>query len=321
MLEVDEIEVRYGDAVAVDRVSLRVERGEVVCVLGPSGSGKSSLLRAVAGLETPTAGAVRWDGVDVTRTPPHTRGFGLVFQDFALFPHRDVAGNVGFGLRMQGREPRARVAEVLALVGLIGYESRSPSTLSGGESQRVALARALAPGAGLLLLDEPLGSLDRPLRERLTVELRRLLHEIDAAVVHVTHDQQEALAIADRIVVLRDGRVAQAGTPVDVWRRPADEFVARFLGFANLIPLPWRGIDGDGLLVVPPDAVSLGGSGGVDVDAVVTDVSFRGAMFVAFVDADGVGLEVPVSTSSLPAPGDRVHLTIRRDLTSVVPRG
>ncbi|HVM55658.1 MAG TPA: ABC transporter ATP-binding protein [Acidimicrobiales bacterium] len=311
MLEVDGVEVRFGDHVAVAGVSMVVERGEVVCLLGPSGSGKTSLLRAVAGLETPAAGAIRWDGRDVTREPTHRRGFGLVFQDFALFPHRSVAANVGFGLRMRGEPVEERVAEVLALVGLEGYGSRMPSTLSGGEQQRVALARAVAPGCELLLMDEPLGSLDRPLRERLTGELRAMLHDLGVAVVHVTHDQQEALAIADRVVVLRDGRVAQAGTPPEVWRRPADEFVARFLGFANLLPHP------DGLLVVPPDAVSLGPEG---EPGTVTAVTFRGTGFAVTVAVDGgASLEVPVRSEAIPAPGDRVRVAIEARLTSVVP--
>ena len=221
MLEVDDLTVRFGATTAVDRVSLRVDSGEIVCVLGPSGSGKSSLLRAVAGLERPASGTVRLDGRDVTATPPHERGIGLVFQDFALFPHLDVAGNVGFGLRMRGRPSATAVRDALALVGLSGYEDRAIDTLSGGEAQRVALARALAPRPPLLLLDEPLGSLDRPLRARLTRELKRLLHELDVAAVHVTHDQHEALALADRVVVVRDGRVAQDGTPVEVWRGPS----------------------------------------------------------------------------------------------------
>jgi thiamine transport system ATP-binding protein len=203
------------------------------------------------------------------------------------------------------------VGEVLRLVGLAGYERRMPDTLSGGEAQRVALARALAPGSGLLLLDEPFGSLDRPLRERLTVELRALLGDLHVAAIHVTHDQQEALAIADRIVVLRDGRVVQAGTPIEVWRRPADEWVARFLGFANLVP-----VEG-GVRVIPPDAVSLARYG---LPGAVTAVTFRALGFVATVALDaGHALEVPVTGDHLPEVGDRVAVAVDARLTSVVP--
>jgi len=307
MLEAEEIVVRYGERTAVDHVSLQARRGEIVALLGPSGSGKSSLLRAIAGLEPLAGGRVRWDGVDVTSTATHRRGMGFVFQDFALFPHLDVAGNVGFGTRGAG------VTEALELVGLAGYERRGIDTLSGGESQRVALARALAPRPGLLLLDEPLGSLDRPLRERLTLDLRRLLHELDLAAVHVTHDQHEALVIADRVVLLRDGRVAQEGAPADVWRRPADEWVARFLGLTNVVPAG----DGAHVRVHPPESLSLGASGEAGV---VDAVTFRSGGFVASVRLDGgATLEVPVGAAPAPAVGDRTHVAIDSRLTVVVP--
>jgi thiamine transport system ATP-binding protein len=308
MLEVDEVSVRYADRTVVDRVSLTAGRGEVVCLLGASGSGKTSLLRAIAGLE-PSTGSIRWDGRELRGVPTHERNVGFVFQDFALFPHRSVGENVAFGPRMRG-VPRD-VGYVLRLVGLSGYEGRSPSTLSGGEAQRVALARALAGGGQLLLMDEPLGSLDRPLRERLTVELRALLHGLGVAVVHVTHDQHEALAIADRVVLLRDGRVVQSGAPADVWRVPADAEVARFLGFANLVP------EGDGVRVLPPDAVSLGGRG---EPGVVRAVTFRGTGFAVTVDLDaGHPLEIPVRADAMPAVGDRVHVVVEARRTVVVP--
>ena len=310
MLEVDGLEVRYGTRVAVTGASMSVAPGEIVCLLGPSGSGKTSLLRGIAGLERPTAGRVRWAGDDVTDVPPHERRFGMVFQDFALFPHRDVGDNVAFGLRMRGLD-RDRVAEMLDLVGLDGYERRSPATLSGGEAQRVALARALAPGSVVLLLDEPLGALDRPLRARLTSELRALVRELGVAAVHVTHDQQEALAIADRVAVLRDGRIVQVGTPAEVWRRPVDEGVARFLGFANLLA------DAGGVRVVPPDAVSLGADGRAGA---VRSVTFTGGGFAVVVDLDdGVALEVPVRSDAIPALGDRVRVVVDARLTTVVP--
>jgi thiamine transport system ATP-binding protein len=312
VLAVRGLVVRFGDHVAVDGVDLDVAAGEIVCVLGPSGSGKSSLLRAVAGLEAAAAGAVALGGHDITAVAAHERGVGFVFQDFALFPHRDVADNVAFGLRMQGRRDDGRVAAALGLVGLPGYERRDIATLSGGEAQRVALARALAPQPAVLLLDEPLGSLDRPLRERLTRELRALLHDLDVAVVHVTHDQHEALAIADRVVVLRDGRIAQAGTPVEVWRAPADEWVARFLGFANVLAA------GEGRVrVVPPDAVHLAPGGD---PATVLSVAFTGGGFAVEVRRDdGTTLTVPVAADGVPAVGARVGVVVDLMRTSVVP--
>jgi thiamine transport system ATP-binding protein len=310
MLEVDDVAIAYDGRVVVDGVSLGAGRGEVVCLLGASGSGKTSLLRAIAGLERPTRGAVRWDGRDLTHLPAHERGVGFVFQDFALFPHRDVGENVAFGARMRGRP--ARVAEMLELVGLPGYERRATSTLSGGETQRVALARALASGTELLLLDEPLGSLDRLLRERLTLELRSMLTSLAIAVVHVTHDQHEALAIADRVVLLRDGRVAQAGTPTEVWSHPADEDVARFLGFRNIVP-----VDGASVRVLPAESLSLGIDG---EPGTVRSVTFTGSGFAATVDlVDGTALEVPVSTDAVPAVGAQVRVAIDPRRTILVP--
>ncbi|NGO68139.1 ABC transporter ATP-binding protein [Streptomyces boncukensis] len=243
MLRLDEVTVRFGDRTALDAVGLDVAERETVCVLGPSGSGKSTLLRVVAGLQRADSGRVLLSGRDQAGVPPHKRGVGLMFQDHQLFPQRDVGGNVAFGLRMHGMgrsAARARVAELLALVGLPGAERRAVTTLSGGEQQRVALARALAPRPRLLMLDEPLGQLDRSLRERLVVELRGLFHRLGTTVLAVTHDQGEAFALADRVVVMRDGRVAQTGTPLAVWQRPASEFVARFLGFDNVVPATVR---------------------------------------------------------------------------------
>ena len=205
MLEVDGVTVRFGDRVVLDEVGLTVGAGEVVGLLGPSGSGKSTLLRVIAGLLVPDRGRVAWDGVDLRSVPTHRRRFGLVFQDHQLFPHRDVARNVGFGLAVAGRPPaeiRGRVTELLDLVGLPGFEHRGVASLSGGEAQRVALARALAPSPRLLLLDEPLGALDRELHDRLALDLRRLLKDVGIAGLHVTHDREEADAVADRVVTL-----------------------------------------------------------------------------------------------------------------------
>jgi thiamine transport system ATP-binding protein len=205
MLDVTDVVVRFDGRAVLDGVSLQVATGEIVALLGPSGCGKSTLLRVIAGLHLPDAGGVAWNGEDLAGVPPHRRGIGLVFQDLQLFPHKDVGANVAFGLRMQGMEKRERnerVARLLALVGLPGYEHRGTSTLSGGEAQRVALARSLAPEPRLLLLDEPLGALDRDLHDRLAVDVRALLQRVGITAIHVTHDEAEARTIGDRLVVL-----------------------------------------------------------------------------------------------------------------------
>jgi thiamine transport system ATP-binding protein len=238
LLSLEDATVRFGGRAVLDGVGLDVAEHEIVCVLGPSGSGKSTLLRAVAGLQPLDEGRVLLDGRDQDGVPAHKRGVGLMFQDHQLFPQRDAGANVAFGLRMQGvsrARQDERVRELLDLVGLPGAGRRAVAGLSGGEQQRVALARALAPRPRLLMLDEPLGQLDRSLRERLVVELRELFGRLGTTVLAVTHDQGEAFALADRVVVMRDGRIAQSGTPLEVWQRPADEFVARFLGFENVV--------------------------------------------------------------------------------------
>ncbi|MDC2958686.1 ABC transporter ATP-binding protein [Streptomyces gilvifuscus] len=260
LLSLQDATVRFGGRAVLDTVGLDVAEHEVVCVLGPSGSGKSTLLRVVAGLQELDSGRVSLDGRDQTGVPAHRRGVGLMFQDHQLFPQRDVGGNVAFGLRMHGAskaEQGERVRELLELVGLPGAARRAVASLSGGEQQRVALARALAPRPRLLMLDEPLGQLDRSLRERLVVELRELFGRLGTTVLAVTHDQGEAFALADRVVVMRDGRIAQSGTPLEVWQRPADEFVARFLGFDNVVEGTVAGEAADtpwGKVPVPEDA-------------------------------------------------------------------
>ena len=201
MLEVSDLRIDYEGSVLLEHVNLTVAAGEIVALLGPSGSGKSTLLRCIAGVQQPDAGTVHWDGADVTGVPAHRRGFGLVFQDPLLFPHRDVGANVGFGMKPSNSR---RVAELLTLVGLAGFEHRDPATLSGGEAQRVALARALAAEPRLLLLDEPFGALDADLRERLVREVRDLLKSAGVPAIHVTHDRSEADAISDRVVTLAE---------------------------------------------------------------------------------------------------------------------
>lgn len=257
-LLVDGLSVHYGPFAAVEDVRLEIADAEVLALLGPSGSGKSTLLRAITGLEPMTAGTVRWDGADLSAVPVHRRGFGLVFQDGQLFPHRDVAGNIAFGLRMHGVPAERRVTrttELLELVGLEGYERRRVTGLSGGEAQRVALARALAPEPRLLLLDEPLSGLDAGLREQLAIDLADLLRTAKITTLLVTHDQEEAFTLADRVAILDGGHIRQVGSVHEVWTRPVDEDVARFLGVTTVLQAQVR----DGIARTALGTVSLMG--------------------------------------------------------------
>lgn len=239
LLEISHLTKRYNGNSVLKDVSFRVAPGEILGLLGPSGCGKTTLLRVIAGLERPDLGRVILNGADITRVAPHLRRIGMMFQEYALFPHKNVLENVAYGLERQHRprqEVQQRGREVLQLVGLQGFEERPVSALSGGEQQRVALARSLAPGPSLLLLDEPLGSLDRALRERLMLELRRILKAVGATAVSVTHDHCEAFALSDRVAVLRQGRLEQLAAPDQLYLHPANTRVAQFLGFSNLIP-------------------------------------------------------------------------------------
>jgi len=306
VLRVENVTVRFDGKDALAEASLDVADGEIVTVLGPSGSGKTTLLRVVAGLQAPDEGRVVLDGIDLDAVPPHRRGVGLVFQDHALFPHRDVFGNVSFGLRMRGDSPEAiaaRTTELVELVGLAGFERRSVGTLSGGEQQRVALARALAPEPRLLLLDEPLGSLDRRLRDRLLDDLARLFDELALTAVYVSHDQTEAFTLGDRVAVMRAGRVVQVATPDELWAHPQDEDVARFLGLANVA---------DGV-VVRPEAVTVrrasgGGQGVVERAARIGPV----VRLRVRLD-DGRVLEAVAAAIDHPSASDRVDVEIEPD--------
>lgn len=238
-LEIRNIQKEYEDSPLLKGISFEVNTGEVLCLLGRSGSGKSTLLRIIAGIEDCEGGQVLWNGEDMSTIPTHLRRFGLMFQDYALFPHLNVHDNVAFGLRMQGEQKESiesKVASALERVNLTGFAGRSVTVLSGGEQQRVALARALAPEPRLLMLDEPLAALDRALRAQLQEELRQVLHRAGIPAIYVTHDQDEALALGDRIALLNEGEIVQIGRPEEVYRRPRNEWVARFLGMENIIP-------------------------------------------------------------------------------------
>ncbi|AUI61551.1 ABC transporter ATP-binding protein [Amycolatopsis sp. BJA-103] len=335
-LSVRDLTVHYGSHPAVKDAGLDIADGEVLALLGPSGSGKSTLLRAITGLEPLTSGTVRWDGEDLSGVPVHRRGFGLVFQDGQLFPHKDVASNIAFGLRMHD-VPRAehaeRVRALLDLVGLTGYERRRVTELSGGQAQRVALARALAPEPRLLLLDEPLSGLDAGLREQLAIDLAALLRRSKITALLVTHDQEEAFTLADRVAVLDDGEIRQEGAVRRVWRQPVDEGVARFLGVTTFVDGEAAGgtvrsalgevvlpdvKDGAVRLGLRPHGLRVAAEG---VEAEVTAVVHRREhvrLVVTIGDLSTVDAVAPV-TADL-RPGDTVRLALDPDGVAQLPR-
>ena len=326
MLAVEDLSVEYDGAPAVTDVSLALPRGAVLAVLGPSGCGKSTLLRAIAGLEPLTGGRILAEGHDLARTPTHQRGFALMFQDGQLFGHLSVARNVGYALRLRRRpraEVAARVAELLCLVGLEGYDDRLPGTLSGGERQRVALARALAVQPRLLLLDEPLSALDAGLRERLALDLREILRAAGTTALMVTHDHEEAFTVADRLAVMREGRVVQEGPIADVWAAPADRATALFLGYARVL----EGTDAAAVLgaagLPPTPALAVRRSALVADDAgpltgTVSSVRATPEQVRLVVELDGLGeLDAIAPRGSMLGPGERVRLRV--DVGRVAP--
>jgi len=286
LLEVQEVSRSFGDVRALDDVSLSIAENEFFALLGPSGCGKTTLLRSIAGFEHPDSGAVLLGGADLLALPPNKRPVNLMFQSYALFPHLSVAANIAYGLkreRLAKAEIAQRVAEVLDTVGLGAMAERRPAQLSGGQRQRVALARAIVKRPRLLLLDEPLSALDRKVRAEMQLELKRLQHEVGITFVVVTHDQEEAMSMADRIAVLAAGRVQQVATPLELYRQPANLFVADFIGTSNLLPGP-----GDGEhLVVRPEAVRLVAPGEGRLEGTVADTQFQGGTSSVAVDVPG----------------------------------
>ena len=333
-LRLHEVYKSYGATRAVDGVTFQVEEGEIVALLGPSGCGKSTILALIAGLETPDCGEICWDSAPLQGTPPDRRGFGLMFQDFALFPHMNVFENVAFGLRMARlpeEQVRERTREVLELVGLSGFDGRDVNTLSGGEQQRVALARSAAPHPRLLMLDEPLGALDRTLRDRLLLELGEILRRMQQTAIYVTHDQEEAFALADRVVVLNLGKVEQAGEPQAIYSQPASAFVARFLGLSNLLPgevlyrdglpvlqtpigalqatIPPGTPQGRVTVLIRPDAIHLDSRAPCRLKGRLVKKSFRGSTCRAIIEVQGAPLTFDfLSSTPLPAIGETVEL-------------
>ncbi len=288
---------------ALEPLTLDIAQGETLVLLGPSGCGKTTMLRIIAGLERPDAGGrVLFNGADVTRVPIEARKVGMVFQSYALFPNMDVAANIAYGLKIRGvgkTERAARVAELVALTGIKGLEGRRIDQLSGGQRQRVALARAVAPRPGVLLLDEPLTALDAALRERLRGELDRLLRALGITTVYVTHDQAEAMALGDRIVVMRKGAIAQVGAPRDIYFAPASRFVAEFIGAANII----EAAVADGVLVLPGGRVAVPGIAATGkAFAMVRPESIK------IVSPDAADLCGRIETVSFT--GDRLRLTV-----------
>ena len=307
----------YGEVVAVDDVDLQVEAGTFFTLLGPSGSGKTTTLRLIAGFERPDRGTIALGGEDITNDPPNARNLNTVFQDYALFPHMTVAENVGYGLRVKGikRAERDRlVSEVLDTVRLGEYGSRKPVQLSGGQRQRVALARSIVNRPRVLLLDEPLGSLDLKLRQEMQLFLKALQHDLGMTFIYVTHDQEEALTMSDRVAVFNGGRIEQVGTPAEVYDRPQTEFVAGFVGTSNILERGGR------RLCVRPERVSFADSGD---PATIEDAVFVGAFTRYLVRTDEGERLAVVQQNDRPvlAPGTRVKLAWRDEDAFQLPAG
>jgi spermidine/putrescine transport system ATP-binding protein len=337
---------RFDDVVAVDDISLEIEHGRFFALLGPSGCGKTTTLRMIGGFEEPTAGRIFLGERDVGRLASYKRDVNTVFQSYALFPHLSIFENVAFGLRrrrVKGEELKRRTLEALELVGLTGLENRRPRQLSGGQQQRIALARALVNRPRVLLLDEPLGALDLKLRKQMQLELKRIQHEVGITFIHVTHDQEEAMTMADQIVVMNNGRIEQAGTPTDLYEEPVTAFVASFLGVSNLLagtvvgPDRVRLVDGtevavpastlagrtgDAAIGIRPEKIRLGGSSPNVLNGTVSESAYIGVSTQYIVDTPAGSVSVYVQNERTGAgalpPGERLTLSWSPDCTFVV---
>jgi spermidine/putrescine transport system ATP-binding protein len=336
---------RFDDVVAVDDVSLEVEHGSFYALLGPSGCGKTTTLRMIGGFEEPSGGTIYLGERDVTGLPPYKRDVNTVFQSYALFPHLDVFENVAFGLKRRHvprDQVRSRVLDILKIVGLAGTERRKPRQLSGGQQQRVALARALVNRPRVLLLDEPLGALDLKLRKQMQLELKMIQHDVAVTFIHVTHDQEEAMTMADRIAVMNDGRIEQLGTPDELYEQPSTSFVAGFLGVSNLLsgtaaPDGTVNVDGTEIRVTPdalagrtgrvavgirPEKIQLGEDGENRIPGEVKERAYIGVSTQYIVETKAGELSVYVQNAgpqaALVAPGDRVVLSWNREASFVV---
>jgi len=343
-VRLDHVTKRFDEILAVDDVSLSFERGSFFVLLGPSGCGKTTTLRLIGGFEEPTAGTIFLGDRDVTGLPPYKRDVNTVFQSYALFPHLSLFENVAFGLRRRGVKGgvlKRRVEEALALVGMAGLGGRKPRQLSGGQQQRIALARALVNEPRVLLLDEPLGALDLKLRRQLQLELKRIQHEVGITFIHVTHDQEEAMTMADRIVVMNAGRVEQVDTPTELYERPQTTFVAGFLGVSNLLEGTSEGDGsvrlGDGTVIraaaavgkrgaiavgIRPEKIRLGGGEEASLEGVVSERSYIGVSTQYIVETACGAVTVYAQNTDPNArsasPGDRVRLAWSPEATFVV---
>lgn len=318
-LAVHDLTVSYGTKPVLEGIDLSVATGERFAIMGPSGSGKSTLLRAIAGLTRVDSGTIVIDSTDMVNTPAHRRSVGLMFQDYALFPHMTVLENISYGLRMSGvgaKEREDRSNELLDLVGLDGFAHRKPTTLSGGEQQRVALARTLAPSPSVVLLDEPLGSLDISLRESLLAETRAILDAVNATSVYVTHDRGEAFAFCDRMAILHQGSLVRLGTPDEIWHDPQSEFVARSIGQTNLVPLEEISEGLTGLAFVPPDAINVHPNG--RHVGIATANRFEDGAHVIRVQVGSEGFAIEVRTHTNVHDGSELRFDIDPEAVIVV---
>lgn len=324
MLKAENIKVSFDGIQVLDECALEVGEGEIVVLLGPSGCGKSTLLRTVAGLENLETGKILWNEEDMTIVPPHKRGFGLMFQNHALFPHRNVEENIDFGLQilqLNRTERQERVKDLLKMVGLEEFEKREIGGLSGGEAQRVALARSLAPKPRLLMLDEPMASLDRALRDRLLIDISNLLRGLNQAAIYVTHDHDEAFSIADRIAIMHEGRIERIGTPNEVWLDPGSKTAAQCIGHENFIILDSSGNcalgklgSGPGTVLIREDGISVV-SKSTEIVGTVKSAAFHAGL--TFIKVQVGDLELSTSTAMPVKISDQINLEILK--AAVVP--